>query len=1093
MSSIANWLRELGLADYVEQFEREEIDVETAQDLTEEDMRELGLPMGPRKKLLRAIAALKDETAPVPISEETTEERRQVTVLFSDISGFTGLSAEIGAEETHKLLTAYFMRADAIIASFGGTVDKHIGDSVMAIFGAPVAHGNDPERAVRAATAIQDVMPEVSADVGREVRVHIGLASGQVVASGAGGDGRYTVTGSSVNLASRLTDKAGPGEILISNSVHDTLGGIAAAKDMGALDLKGIVKPVRAWQLTGPLQAGGSGVDRPFVGREAELEQFRTALEVCANHRAGRVIFLRGEAGIGKTRLTEEVERMALACGYQSHRVLILDFGAGKGQDAPRALVRSLLNISSPSQKNVRAAAAEQALAGGLVAPEQLVFLNDLLDLPQAPEQLAFYDAMENSHRNQAKAETLASLARNCSKTAPLLLLIEDVHWAEPLVLDQLAVLVRAIADRPVLVVMTSRIEGDRIDAAWRAAVSPTPISTSDLMPLLPDDSLKLASEFLDVASQFARSCVERADGNPLFLEQLLRGAESASNHAVPGSVQSIVQARLDALDVADKKALQAASVLGQRFDLDALRHVIGDSRYTCATLIERHLVRPQGEMFLFAHALVREGVYESLLSERCRELHRRAADWYRERDLVLAAEHLDRAEDETAAQYYLAAAEAQSQTLNFNPAVRLAARGLKLAKDNEIAVKLGCALAEAQLSIGETLGAIASFGTALEHEMTDSLRRSTLIGLAGALRVADRREEALEVLDQADEITIAADDIGNRVQIHYLRGSACFTLGRLDECMSEHQCALELARKHGLIRGEAQALSGLGDAFYLSGRMRTASESFKACVTLAQANGLARTEVSNLYMVGWTLMHLNDDDGAMSMGAAAETMGTRLNHMRAAISGCNVQAHVLRRQGAHAMSLERLEKSLAWARQIAAVNFESDSLYDMALNHLALGDREQANRLAREALGLARDVGLSFLGPTILAVVALSTEDAGERRGLLDDAEAVLDSGRCVSHNQLYFPEEVIPDELARGAWDAAERHALRLENYTAAEPLPRASQIIEATKELVAWGRGQRNPERAEHLREIASDARATKLDAFAEAVISLGIPKA
>ena len=227
MSLIATWLRDLGLAEYVEQFEREAIDVEAVQDLTEGDLRELGLPMGHRKKLLRAIAGLKDEDDPMskpaatPTLKEAPEERRQVTVLFSDICGFTGLSTEIGAEATHRLLAAYFARADAVIASFGGTVDKHIGDSVMAIFGAPVAHGNDPERAVRAAAAIQAIMPDVSAEVGREVRVHIGVASGQVVASSVAGDGRYTVTGPSVNLASRLTDKAGPGEVVISNSVHD--------------------------------------------------------------------------------------------------------------------------------------------------------------------------------------------------------------------------------------------------------------------------------------------------------------------------------------------------------------------------------------------------------------------------------------------------------------------------------------------------------------------------------------------------------------------------------------------------------------------------------------------------------------------------------------------------------------------------------------------------------------------------------------------------------------------------------------------------------------------------------------------------------
>lgn len=1097
MSSIADWLKDLGLADYVDVFEREDIDVDAVRDLTEEDLREIGLPMGPRKKLLRAIAALNAaiSTPMIPAealdTEEPAGERRQVTVLFSDISGFTKLSAEIGAEATHSLLSAYFSRADAIIANFGGTVDKHIGDSVMAIFGAPVAHGNDPERAVRAAAAIQAIMPDVSTEVGREVQVHIGVASGQVVASGVGGDGRYTVTGSSVNLASRLTDKAGPGEILISDLVHHALGGIDTATDMGGLDLKGIVEPVRAWQLASLTEAGRAHIDRPFVGRDTELEQFRAALDICKSRHSGQVILLRGEAGIGKTRLTEEIERIAEGRGYQSHRVLILDFGAGKGQDAPRALARSLLNLPSPSQKAARADAAEQALAEGLILPDQSVFLNDLLDLPQAPDQLALYDAMENSRRNQGKVETLTALVRVHSEVAPLLIMIEDVHWAESLVVDQLAELVRAIADKPVLVVLTSRIEGDRIDATWRATISPTPIATLDLRPLRPEDSLKMASEFFDVASKFAQSCVERADGNPLFLEQLLRGAEAATDHAVPGSVQSIVQARLDALETADKRALQSASALGQRFDLEALRHMIGDGGYTCTTLIERHLVRPQGEMFLFAHALVREGVYGSLLTEPRRELHRRAADWYCERDLTLTAEHLDLAEDEFAAQAYLDAANAQSRTLNFNEAVRLATRGLEIVGNGELSAEIGCALAEAQLSIGETESAIASFRRALERSNTGELKRLVLIGLAGALRLADLREEALTVLDQADQIPTGSDDTAARVQVHSLRGNAYFTLGRLDECMSEHQKAHDLAKTHGLVAGEAQALGGLGDAHYLHGRMRTASEKFEACVALAKEHGLKGIEVANLSMVSWSLIHLNEDETALDSGQRAEAMGKQVNHLRATILGQMVVGFLLLRKGETDEAIGKHAEALELCKQTGYKQFEVQTRVDMARANLFVGNHEEANRQIEKALSLIREVGASFLGPYVLALASRFASTSNQRRELIEEAETLLDGGQTVSHNHFHFPEIAIPHALAHGAWDEAERHMRRLERFTTPEPLPRSAQMIEATKDLIAWGRGSRHPERADRLIRMAADLRATNLHEFADVMRSLDIP--
>jgi hypothetical protein len=273
----------------------------------------------------------------------------------------------------------------------------------MAVFGAPISHGNDPERAVRTAAAIHEAMPAVSETVGREIQVHIGVASGQVVASGVGSNESYTVTGESVNLASRLTDKAGPNETLVSETVMQAVDGRFSAEDLGHLSLKGIVNPVRAFRVLEQTTADSPASSRPFVGRQAELQQLKAVLEATAETRAGHVIYLRGEAGIGKTRITEEIERLASLQGFNCHRALVLDFGAGKGQDAIRSLTRSLLSVTSSCSEDMLATAVETALQDHIIGKDQAVFLNDLLGLSQPLELRSLYSAMDNARLNQGK------------------------------------------------------------------------------------------------------------------------------------------------------------------------------------------------------------------------------------------------------------------------------------------------------------------------------------------------------------------------------------------------------------------------------------------------------------------------------------------------------------------------------------------------------------------------------------------------------------------------------------------------------------------------------------------------------------------
>ena len=247
---VQGWLSELGLEQYAEAFETNAIDLEALVLLTDDDLKELGVAaLGHRKKLLAQIAKLATNGTPQPASDTAIEartssmegERRQVTVLFADITGFTKLSTELDPEETGALLNRYFEVVDGTVQSFGGTIDKHIGDAVMAVFGAPIAHSNDPERAVRAALEIHQAVK----DIEPPITVHIGIASGQVVASGIGSDSHqeYTVTGDSVNLASRLQDMAKSGETFLSDTVHHGLAGQLECEDIGDVSIQGLQQP----------------------------------------------------------------------------------------------------------------------------------------------------------------------------------------------------------------------------------------------------------------------------------------------------------------------------------------------------------------------------------------------------------------------------------------------------------------------------------------------------------------------------------------------------------------------------------------------------------------------------------------------------------------------------------------------------------------------------------------------------------------------------------------------------------------------------------------------------------------------------------
>jgi tetratricopeptide (TPR) repeat protein len=505
---------------------------------------------------------------------------------------------------------------------------------------------------------------------------------------------------------------------------------------------------------------------------------------------------------------------------------------------------------------------------------------------------------------------------------------------------------------------------------------------------------------------------------------------------------------------------VEAASVLGQRFGRDALCYLLDQPDYTPEGLVAHFLVRPQGGSFLFAHALVQESIYETLLRSRRRDLHQRAADWFSSRDLTLWAEHLDRAGDIGAPKAFLEAARAQAMEYRTERALRLVERGLALAKEPGDVTTLSLFRGELLHDLGSIPESIAALEQALAAADADVQRCRAWLGIAAGMRVTDRFEEAFALLDRAAAVAANANLTAESARIHHLRGNLFFPLGRLNECLEEHQLALELARKAGAPETQARTLGGLGDAEYARGRMASANRNFSECVELARGCGAGRVEVANLSMVAHTLVYLNDFPGALAASRAAVDLAGRVGHHRAEIIAHNAACMVFRTSGEFRRAKQHAQCALNLARQLGARRFEAVGLNDLAMVARAESGLSEGLDLLHRALAVSRETGVSFMGGVILGHLAFTTENPTERHAALTEGAEILRKG-AVGHNHLWFLRYAIEASLDSRDWESAELYSAALEDYTRPEPLPWSEFFIARGRVLAACGDGQHSAE--------------------------------
>jgi len=1103
---VSEWLDGLGLGQYAATFTRNAIDWELLPDLDQDALKDIGVDaLGHRLRILKAIAARQPQHSTsdsppgnqatydpsrLPDNEDITAwsrtpgERKPVTMLFADIVSSTALTEKLDAEDAHALLYRATQHMCQAVENNKGTVCRFMGDGIMAMFGAPISSERHALEACRAAIEMQASIAQYATELQNDhspvIQARVGLNSGEVVVLEVGDDPNkpeYDASGPTVPLAARMEQTAAAGTILMTRTTRAQAGNLTDSVEQPPVTVKGVSEPVSVYRLNNVRSATESTIvsDRqPMVGRVSELAQFRGLLEACLQSGHGQTVVVRGEAGIGKSRLVEEMTNFAQQCGFSNHKALVFDFGAGKGQEAIPALVRSLLNIGQGSGKHRREAALSQAETNGIVDQDNRVFLNDLLDLTQPLELRTFYDAMDQQARKKGKRASVVDILVRLAAQKPVFIVVEDLHWADSLTLDYLAILASAVAEIPALMVLTTRAEGDRLDTSWRASAGETPIVTWDLSPLRKEEAIKLASGFINASDSVTKRCIERAAGNPLFLEQLLLSIEKGSGDSVPDSIKSLVLARMDQLPGENKQALQAAAVLGQRFELDTLRYLISQPEYDCQQLIERHMVRPEGSLYLFAHSLIQEGAYTSLLKGQRSELHRRAAEWYSERDSVLYAEHLDKAGDSGAANAYLEAAREQLNLYRLERALQLSRRGLEIAADAQ-RFELVCLDGELQRHIGSTVESMEAFRLASEIASNDIEHCRALVGLAEGLVLIESHDELLEVLNAAEGFAKSHDLWFELAIINQLRGGVYFFRSEYEICLQASSASLECARKAGSPEVEARALSGLGDAEYTRGRYLSASRYFNQCIEIARQNGFGRVIAANLTMRGYVSWHDKNFASALADYLEAIELAVKTHHARAEMIVLLVYVY-LKLDNDDLVECEELtRRSLRISRRLGSKLFEAECFCTLSKIAFYQGNLAEAHRQVLMALDMYRasESGMVFWGPVALGQLALVTNDPDQRQAALTEAEALLSAG-SVSHNHFLFYESAMEICLRMSAWDEVDRYAQALQDYTTAEPLGRNDFVIARGRALANHGRGNRGQATIDELQRLYEEAK-------------------
>jgi class 3 adenylate cyclase/tetratricopeptide (TPR) repeat protein len=655
---VAEWLRALGLERYAAAFGENDVTGELLPDLTEDDLKGLGVvSIGHRRQLVKAIAVLRIQGMPIvepsppsiPTRDsgslETTAERRPLSVMFCDLVGSTALSSRLDPEDLREIIRIYQARVASTIQQFDGFIARYVGDGVLTYFGWPEARETDAERAVRAGLAVAATVSEVPLR-GEPLQVRIGIATGLVVigeAIGSGDSRQQTAVGETPNLAARLQGLAGPGQVVIDAATRRQIGGLFECQDLGMVELKGL-PAVPAWRVVSENRAVGlfealrSGTTL-LVGRDEEMELLlRRWTQAKAGN--GRVVLISAEPGVGKSRLAEALTGRIAVEPHTRLRYFCSPHHQESALYPVIAQMERAAGFVRPDSPAVRLAKLQALLTATTPPVEDVALIADLHSLPSA--DLTPPLDVTPQRKKEKTFEALLRQVEGLSRQQPLLMVFDDAHWIDPSSRELLDWLIERIATWPVLLLVTFRPE---FQPPW---IGQPHVSTQMLARLDRSDTAAMVANIAGnslLPREIVEEITERTDGVPLFIEELTKsvlesGAQapsalSAVPHpavSVPATLHASLMARLDRLGPIAKDIAQAGAAIGRTFEHALLASIIDLSEQQLAEALGKLIgaglvfVRgiPPAASYLFKHSLVRDAAYGSLLRARRQGLHRR-------------------------------------------------------------------------------------------------------------------------------------------------------------------------------------------------------------------------------------------------------------------------------------------------------------------------------------------------------------------------------------------------------------------------------------------------------------------------------------
>lgn len=1009
-----------------------------------------------------------------PSEEAAVEERKVISVLFADLVGFTAHSDQADPEDVRARLTVYHRRIREDTERFGGRVEKLMGDGVFAVFGAPTAHEDDPERAVRAALRIQESVHRLNTEQAElALSVRIAVTTGEaVVQVGEASQDREGIIGDVVNVASRLQQVAPAGGVVIDERTYLATRSVIDAEPMPATEVKGKPDPIPIWLATATRSRFGVAVEdhasTPFVGRDAELQLLVDSFDRVVRERSAQLVTVAGEPGAGKSRLLHELraildQRPDLIWWRQGR---CLPYGEGVTYWALGEIVKAqagMLDSEPPSQSVSKLSASVSEIAADA---EEAAWLN---------ARLAPLVGLPSESETTERSELFAAWSRFFEGIAgrnPLVLVIEDIHWADESMLAFIEHLADWALDLPILIVTTARPELYASRPQW--AGGKRNAMTISLSPLPNDDVARLLSAVLPerlINAEIRGKLLERCGGNPLYATEFARlvsdsGTQILADH-LPESVQALIAARLDLLDPEDKRLLQAAAVVGKVFWAGAVEFLREESpdmiQRRLNQLVRRELVRPvrrssmQGHQeFAFLHSLVRDVSYQQIPRAERARLHENTARWV---EAVSGGRVSDSAE--LLAHHYATAAELSPGDIELRSRTYtwLRAAGERaLSLDAHAAasyLRKAAELAAGLLDRGHTLLRLAEATSVFDSAASHGAASEALSTFADA---DDREGQALACLLLAN--------------YHWYQGDG-------EEAAGYNDRAIDLIEGLPPNKTVADVLGAKAGRHQLRGEAEEALDFGRRAMAIAQQIGDTEAYVRSLIAVSSARLQLGDAEGVDDTREALRISRDRGFTRQAFVSYNSLATHLggigefeeaerLIDECIQMGSSRGYEHAVSWSKSTRIeVLFPQGRLIEV------LGGAEEL--LANTDLV---DSQIGFQATSWKAWVLALRDRVGEARRMWDE---ILDKGRAIKDPQSLLPTLAGACHLA--LWDgdltAAGAFATEYGAASAGKPAFRTGTLPNVAEAMVRLGRHQELAEWLEDTMTLGYPFAEMKLD--------------